>query len=327
MQLFNPFQPISFKENICFLTGNHLSENEIHTIPVFPEWLISRYKLEEASITMIDNHKMKYKNIQLPACKEVANAINKLDFDTKTAFEAGYDAVIKLPEITLFQWMARTLYGVLFQDFVFAIKYHQEKEKEFKTSELMQLKITYLLGMLQSLIRPVEFINFKPWSIQCYRVNISKDILNYKDETHHFNFCLGMNGFGIIACLQDNGTVTHYNKEVLNKVGNAVLHPVQFEELYGRFLYSNYLLKDTTNYQINDKNGIIQYQLPATELENTGTFATWDDKVFAQVLSNLWQPWGIPFNKVYNFPNSPMSYLIDERTLAFIPKEQIGLPF
>ena len=69
MQLFNPFQPISFKENICFLTGKHLSENEIHTIPVFPEWLISRYKLEEASITMIDNHKMKYKNIQLPACK------------------------------------------------------------------------------------------------------------------------------------------------------------------------------------------------------------------------------------------------------------------
>ena len=327
MQLYNPFQPISFKENCCFLTGKHLSEMETQTIPVFPQWLIERYQLEEASIAMIDNHKMKYKNMQLPACKEVAEAIKQLDIDTQIAFTTGYEAIIKMDEITLFQWMARILYGVLYQDFVYAIQYHQEKEKEFKISELMQQKITYLLGMLQSLIRPIKFINFKPWSIRCYQVNISKDILNYKGETHHFNFCLGMNGFGIIACLQDNGAVAHYNKEVLDKVGSAVLHPVQFEELYGRFLYSNYLLKDATNYQISDVNGVTTYQRPANNTEDTDYFAPWEDKLFAQALSNLWQPWGIPFNKIYNFPNSPVSYLIDERTQEFIPKAQIGLPF
>ena len=84
MQLYNPFQPISFKENSMLFNRKNIYRNGTQTIPVFPNGLSNVYQLEEALI-LIDNHKMKYKNIQL-ACKEVAEAIKQLDIDTQNSF-------------------------------------------------------------------------------------------------------------------------------------------------------------------------------------------------------------------------------------------------
>lgn len=181
--------------------------------------------------------------------------------------------------------------------------------------------------MLQSLIRPVAYKNFTPWSVRCYKVNISKDIFNYKDETQALNFCMSMNDFGVIACLQDNGAIAAYNKEVLDTVGNATLHPAQFEELYGRFIYSNYLLKKLPDYRITTDQGKLIFELPEMVAAEMNKFAPWQDEIFAQVLANLWKPWGLTIDVIYKFPNSPLSYLVNERTYEFIKPEEIGLPY
>ena len=57
----------------------------------------------------------------LPASKEVAMAISESDKLTQKAFEEGYESVVQLPEIILFQWMAHVMYGVLYQDISYAI--------------------------------------------------------------------------------------------------------------------------------------------------------------------------------------------------------------
>ncbi|MBS1765506.1 MAG: hypothetical protein JSS90_11120 [Bacteroidetes bacterium] len=322
---FNPFEPLSFKPDICFLTGENLEIKQF--VPVFPAWLVVRYGLQEAGITLLDGIRMKYVEMVLPASEQTVRAIKKLDEVTQHAFEKGYDAVIKLPEEILFQWMARILYGVLYQDFVYVIRQHAQGGKSLEISALLKQRLKNLVLMMQSLVRPVEYKNFKPWSIQCYKVNISKDIFNYKDETQDLNFCLSMNDFGIVACLQDNGEVATYNKEVLQCVGNATLHPVQFEEMYGRFIYANYLLCKLPDYKISETDGVLVFELPDVVLKRDKMFAPWQDEIFAQVLTNLWKPWGITMNMIYTFPNSPLSYLINERTDKFIPSEYIGLPY
>lgn len=324
---YDPFRSMSFYGDTCFLTGKKIADRKENKVHALPEWLIDRYDLDIAGITMLNGNRMKYRDMLLPASEEVIKAIEKMDEITRIAFEQGHDAVIKLPELTLFQWMARVFYGVLYQDFLYAIGLHGKKGETFPVSGYMKKKLSNLLFMMHSLIRPVQFINFSPWSIKCYRVNISKDVLNYKDETHHLNFCLGMNGFGIVACLQDNGEVEKYNHDIVEKIGNTMLHPAQFEELYGRFMYANYLRRDVSDYVLNEEGDTLVFSLPDDPRKELPRFGEWQDKTFAQVLANLWQPWGIPIEKIYSFPNSPISYLINENTNEFIRPEQVDLPF
>jgi hypothetical protein len=325
---YNPFALLSFQDDKCFLTGKDLAENEVHFIPVFPQWLIARYHLEEATMAMLEWNRMKYTDMKLPASLAVANAIQQLDATTQAAFEAGYDAVKKLPELVLFQWMARIMYGVLYQDFTYSMRRHATAGTPLKVSPLMQQKLKNLLFMLQSLVRPIAFDGFTPWSMQCHKVNVSKDVFNYKDETHKLNFCLGMNGFGLVACLQDHGNVAAFNQDVLTTIADKTLHPAQFEELYARFMYTNYLLREFPDYLLTEEDdGTLLFSLPDFLQKDQPLFAPWKDEIYAQVLANMWEPWGIPIKQIYSFPNSPISYLIDENTHQFIRPETIRLDF
>lgn len=327
--LFNPFQPLNFQPDICFLTGQAFTENQSrYSVPVFPEWLLRRYEMGEKKIEMLGGNRMKYQDMLLPASEEVVLAIDQLDAVTQEAFEQGYEAVKALPELTLFQWMARVMYGVLYQDFTHAILQHEAQGRTLRISPLMQQKLRNLLFMLQSLVRPVQFAGFTPWSIKVCRVNVSRDILNYKDETHKLNFCLGMNGFGVAACLQDNGEVARFYQDILEKIGDVNLHPAQFEELYGRFMYANYLLREIPDYLLHEKEGAVVFELPdASGQEDRPLYAPWDDKIFAQVLANMWEPWGLPIGQIYQFPNSPVSLLINEHTHQLIAPEAINLDY
>src|SRR5690554_50532 len=325
---YNPFEFFTFKNDICFLTGKQLEQGHTSFVPVIPSWLIERYQLENALIVMLGGHRMKYKDMMLPVSIEAKTAIEELDAITREAFEIGYEAVVKLPEITIFQWMTKVLYGVLYQEIAYDIEDHQAKNKVFSMSAIMSQKLKNLHLMLQSLIRPVRFEGFTPWSMKINPVKISKDILNYKDETRKLNFCLNMNGFGIVACLQDNGEVAKFYEEDLEVIGAETLHPVQFEELYGRFIYANYLLRELPDYDFSeDDDGTIVFHLPQVESENLPKMAEWSDDTYAQVLANLWQPWGISQQMVYVFPNSPISYLINEVNHQFIKPEFIKLDY
>lgn len=324
-QLYNPFELLTFKQDICFLTGQHLTKEQY--IPAFPIWLIERYQLQEATLMMLNGNRVKYSQMLLPASDDVVKTIKLLDATTQKAFEEGYASVKALPEIALFQWMVRVLYGVLYQDFSYAINAQALRGEPFHVSDLLKRKLKNLLFMLQSLVVPIQFKEFLPWTICCYPVNISKDILNYKDESHHFNFCLGMNGFAIAACLQDNAAVGNYLKDVLDKIDNETLHPAQFEELYSKFLYANYLLRELPDYTITTNEDAYVFHLPKDEHSHLPLFNKWQDTTYAQVLANHWKPWGIRLEEIYSFPNSPISYLIDEFTQQFIKPEQVNLPY
>lgn len=324
---YNPFQPMCFDSNTCFLSGKKMEQNENYPVPAFPTWLLKRYDLMDASITMLSGQRMKYVDMVLPATIEVHERIVELDRLTQEAFEAGYERVIELPELTLFQWMARVMYGVIYHDFSFEWKHHSKYDRPFKISPLLQQKYTHLHRMLGSLIHPVVFEDFTPWTMRCYRVNLSKDILNYKDETQDLNFCLNMNGFGVIACLQDNGAIGRYHADLLKRIGDAQLHPAQFEELYGHMVYANYLLQHNPDYVCTWQDGKLVFQLPPTALPEDRWYAPWRDDIFAQVLTNLWKPWGLSLNQIHTFPNSPLSFLVNERTLEFIDASKVDLPY
>jgi hypothetical protein len=324
--LYNPFETFRFSPDECFLTGKKLNP-EIDNIPIFPKWIIERYSLQDKVITMLAENAVKYQDLKIPCDpKIIENVINPLESRIEKAFTAGYEDVVKLPQLDLFQWISKLVYGMLYNDIVFGIQQNAKKGLPFSLSKLLTKKITNLQSMLQSLIVDMQFEDKKPWSIEVVSIESTKDIFNYKDETKNLNFSLAMNDFGIIACLQDNGENSILHKDLLQKIEGKTLHPIQFEELWSKFLYSNYLLKTSSEYEFIPINNSIQVK--AISLENPmPLFNKWDDKMYAQVLANYWKPWGLTMKDIINFPNSPISYLIDEYENTFIEREKIDQPF
>jgi len=335
ISLFNPFETLHLAADTCFLTGVDLAADEAayqtgRQISVFPVWLLDRFSLRDKKFKMMDQvTAIRYEDLKLPASDKVIVAFQHLDDEIKKAFDGGYEEVKKLPEEKLFLWMARLVYGVVYHDLCLQINRSakKDKEKEFRLSALLKERFGKLHLMMQSLVAPIEFGALKPWSIRIVRLKYSKDTFNYKDEPTNLNFSLGMNGFGIVACLQDNGAVGNNQQDIIDKISDKILHPIQFEELCARFLYANYLMKRRAQHIIRPVEAVIVESVPLTDTPDDPLFGWWDDNMFAQVLAGYWEPWGLVKSDIITLPDASISFLENDFTHEFIDPESINLPF
>ena len=323
--LYHPFQTLTFDDHICFLTGKETSEQ----MTIFPEWFMDKYKLGDEVFEMMDKLKsVTYNELKVPCTTKVKQAFDDLDQKISEAFDKGYDAVKALDSHDLFLWLGRMVYGTLFHEMSKEKVRLAKFDKELSVSPFLKERFGLFHLMLQSIIIPMEFTGKNPWSITVVRHKFSADIMNYRDDTVNLMFQLGLKDFGIIASLHDNEVVADHQKAILEKIGDHVLHPVQFEELYARFHYSNYLLQYEPEYIIEkNEDGLKIESLAVTENANRPLFGFWDEDTFASVLAGYWTVYGIEKKNILKFPNPILSYLEDPYTKDFIAPEKINLPF
>lgn len=327
-QFYNPFQNVFFNSATCFLTGVDISTNPNY-LTVFPEWVLNRFNLNDKKFTMMDNvTSFKYTEMRLPCSSVVKEAYTSLDKEMETAFNNGFNAVKELASEKLFIWSGLFVYCVLYHDLLIEKENKLNLNVEFKISKTLQDRFALFHLMLQSLVAPIQFSNHKPYSITLVQLKYSKDIFNYRDDTVNLMFTLGVNGIGIIITLQDNEIVKQKESTLLNKIQNTILHPIQFEELKARFIYNNYLLQYKPKYNITtNKNYLVINALPFNTENINSLFTNWNDKVFADVLTEYWKPWGLKKQEIYTFPNSPLSFLENENNYQFIQPDTIDLPY
>ena len=319
--LFNPFQDLIFDEHFCFLSGD-LTDDKM---TVFPQWLMDHFKFGDERVEMMDKAKSyNYQDLKLPCSPQVKKAFDALDAKIQAAYNNGFEGMASLDQELLFQWTGRMVYGLLYYEMIYERDRLLKQGEEFALSFALKQRFSHFHLMLQSIIEPITFIGKKPWSIVVFPLKYSEDIFSYRDDTINLMFSFGVNGFGFVACLQDNGVIAEKQKELLDKIGTHVLHPVQFEELYARFHYSDYILQYTPQYKIeNLDHGI------TIEVDSTGqpVFGLWDQDVFAQLLSNYWQVYGIERDDILMPQKPPLSFLENPYTHDFVNPESIALPF
>lgn len=326
---FNPFQNYLFEPKICFLTGEEVTPSE-DTISVFPDWIMDKFELRDKKFRMMDQvTQIVYEQLKLPCSKRVKNAFDKLDDELKKAFGEGFKSVQQLSEQKLFLWMGRIVYGLLYHDIQIETERLQRRDgKKFTLSALLKERYSLFHLMLQSIVSPVEFSPLKPWSISIVQLKYSKEIFHYRDNPVNLVFSLGMNGFGIMANLQDNGAVKENQKNILKKTEGVILHPVQFEELCARMLYANYLLQQKPTYDIQPAGEGIFITASAMNVEaNKPLFGKWDDTMFAQVLAGYLEAWGYTTQNITRFPEGPISFLEEDYSDKLIDPETIALPY
>lgn len=319
---------LNFDENTCFLSGEDLPIKE--TLTIFPEWMMDRFGLRDKQFKLMDKMKeVSYENLNLPCSPVVKQKFDELEKEVKTAFEGGYESLKVYDSYKLFIWMGKIVYGILYHDLVMEKKLKEKLGTEMDISPVLQERFRLFHLMLQSFIAPITFTGeYRPWSISVVRLKYSKDICNYRDDSVNMIFSLGINGFGIIGCLMDNGSVVKEHQYLIDKIGDTVLHPIQFEELCARFQYSSYLLAYKPTYHIQEvEEGLEIEALPIVSDGKTPVFGKWDEEMFASLLAEYFKPWGLTKNEIITTPNSPISFLENEVTYEFISPESVKLPF
>lgn len=311
-QLYQPFSKMRFDDDHCFLSGEKLSTNDL-PLSVFAPWLTQKYNLQERPFKLLDESMLNYADIKIPASSQTTEALIALESIIEKAFTAGYKEVLKLDEIHIFQWVAKTVYGVIFKEIKTAIKQQAASGEGFHMSQGLIHKFNNLHTMLQSLIKPVELDGFKPWSIFICPVENAENEFAYRDEINTLTFSLRMQDFGLIMCLQDNGANKKYHEEVWVKVEGKTLHSIQFEELCAKIFYSAYLFNRLPEYHIiPTAEQIFIEAMPLRGMTSKPVFDEWQNKTYGQVLENFWKKWGFLLLEIIKNPNQPMSFLFDK---------------
>ena len=147
-QIYNPFTTFNFSNSNCFLSGQTLT-TEDEKIQVFPQWLMSRYGLEDKAFKLLDESMATYKHLKLPCSAPVNEAfLEPLEAEIADAFNTGYEAIKQLDDLKLFQWAGKLLYGIIFNEIQSGIKLQHSQGEEFNISHAIIHKFSNLHLML-----------------------------------------------------------------------------------------------------------------------------------------------------------------------------------
>jgi hypothetical protein len=311
-QIYAPFEKFNFSNTKCFLTGAPLQSEE-EKIQVFPQWLMSLYKLEDQPFKLLDETIATYKDIKIPCSAYINDQyLEPLENEVAHAFSKGYEGVKELDEVKLFQWAGKLLYGIIFNEIQAGIKMQHAQGEEFNISQSIIHKFSHLHLMLQSINLPLHFEDFKPFSLFLFKVDNNEAEFGYRDEINTQTFALRIKDFGLVICLQDNSTNASYHNEIYNKIKEDRLHPIQFEEFSGRVFYSNYLFNRLPEYTILPvEEEIYLESMPLRGISSKPLFDHWVNKTYGQVLENFWKNWGFLLSEIIQKPEQPMSFLFD----------------
>ena len=324
LKLYQPFQKMQFDNRHCFLSGDKLEET--NQVPVFAPWLQNSYQLDQMPFKMLDETMKSYGDLYFPCTTDTHQSLTNLEESIQIAFEKGYQAVKELDPNLLFLWVAKTVYGVIFNEIQSAIKQQHTFADGFNMSQGLIHKFSWLHQMLQQLIKPISLEDFTPYSIFICEVKNQENEFAYRDEINTLTFSLRMKDFGLLVNLQDNGANKIYHQDVWNKIEGKTLHPIQFEELCAKVFYSAYLFNRLPEYHsiITDDDIFIE-TMPLRGMSAKPIFDPWQFKVYGQVVENFWKKWGFLLLEIIKNPEKPMSYLFDEAD-NFVAADLIELP-
>jgi hypothetical protein len=326
VQIYNPFDAFNFSNRLCFLTGQTVDTEE-ERIQVFPQWLMSRYHLEEKPFKLLDESITTYKDLKIPCATGVnSQFLEPLEAEIADAFDKGYDAVKQVDELKLFQWAGKLLYGMIFNELQAGIKLQHAQGEEFNISQSIIHKFSHLHLMLQSINKPLLFDGFKPYSLFLFKVANAPDDFVYRDEINTLTFSIRLRDMGLVICLQDNTANQRYHKELTDKIGEQVLHPIQYEEFCGRVFYSAYLFNRMPEYNLLPVGEELYIEaMPLRGMNSKPLFDNWVNKTYGQVLENFWKKWGFLLLEIIKDPEQPMSFLTKPDG-ELVPAAEVGLP-
>lgn len=319
MDIFEAIGTRRLDFDTCFLCGIELADKTRSDEHVVPKWLQHKFDLWNKRITLLNGSTIPYRQLTIPCCNTCNNNyLSKIENSVRQPVEASPLAVAELGKTTLFIWLGKIFYGLIFRELSLPLDRSDPSAGTIVSDELIrQFRMHHYF--LQSVRVPMSFQNFFPASIYIFELQSPTDILkqfDLRDDLPRMTMFVRMGNVGILASLQDGGAQQDARQRYFGAYQGLPLHPIQFEELGANFFYAASIFNRTPKYMTAEQNGKVEVsQAPLAGLSGKPLFDKWEMSEYAKFLSVFV---GRPMEDVHPYNDQVLTWLSDGKSEKFL---------
>jgi hypothetical protein len=278
---------------------------------VVPKWVLRRYNLWDASITLLNGHALLYRRLTIPCCKTCNGThLARLEREVQRAVVGGFSQVDALSHETLFLWLGKIFYGLLYRENLM----HRSPRDRRRRRLVPRSSLTALSThhqFLQGIRLPVRWVSPIPASVFVVPLQAPatpEHCFDLRDNQFAMTISIRLGEVGIIAALQDGGAQRDMFFPLLERFRRHPLHPMQFVELTAEFFYKVSLARRFPSFMtIGTPTEVQVMQIPWAT--NANHFWPWDNRAYAFGLSRFLE---MPLDTFYHPDLGTRGFLRDD---------------
>ena len=279
---------VRFGPSTCFLCSAPLRSKNRSDEHVFPKWLQNRFNLWNQRLDLINQTSIPYKQLTIPCCKTCNNEhLSKLENTMGEAVAQGPEAVGQLPPATVYMWLSKIFYGILYRENLLRADRRRGKRPIVPKEILEELRLHH--DFMQGIRRSLEFPYGLPGSIFVFGTSVPSRVeeqFDFLDNHQNRSIALRMGSVGIVCVLQDGGMTKAFRDHLSGSYYRETpLHPMQFREVTAEVFYKAMLLDSTALYTIAESPEKLQI---LTLMPPDVSFQEWDWLTYCKILAHYW---------------------------------------
>ena len=300
---------VRFGPHTCFLCSAPLRARNRSDEHVFPKWLQNRFDLWDQRLDLINLTSIPYRQLTIPCCKNCNNVhLSKIEDAMRAAVASGANAVEKLPASTVYMWLSKIFYGILYRESLLRADRRGENRPIVPKRVLQELRLHH--DFMQGIRRSLDFPFGVPGSIFIFGTTQPERVesqFDFVDNHANLSIALRMGSVGIVGCLQDGGLTKEFHDK-LNRpyYRRNRLHPMQFREATAEVFYKSMLLESEPFYTVLEDP---HKMLVMTQNSAYVKFHEWDWRVYCKMLAYYWDR---PVEEIYGGSVGRASSLTNE---------------
>lgn len=163
--IYKQIREHSYTRDNCFLCGCILNDDNRTEEHVIPKWLQGKFNLWNQHIILLNGTSIPYRLLTIPCCFECNNKyLNPFEVKVKTSFNAGYDEFERLDKETIFLWLGKIYFGIMYRELFLDVDRSNSENGTITTPEYVQTFNSHFM-FLQGIRKRQKFKNFFPASI------------------------------------------------------------------------------------------------------------------------------------------------------------------
>lgn len=302
--VYTPEDDQSFSDDRCFLCGVALSDSNRTDEHVFSKWVQNRCNLWNERVNLLNGTTMPYRQLKIPCCDPCNGThLSQVESTVRDAFALGVDAVRQVDRRTLFFWLAKIYYGLMFRELLLPVDRTSPTSGTILTRDVLEsfrMHHTLLQGV-RGVVRwrhpeqqPASIFVFECQTVPSVQCNFDYfDILSFP----YLGIRVGSTA--VISVLQDWGALECAASVPMIEVAKTIsLHPLQFRQLAAFGAYSTYLFNRVPKHVIRTADEYLEViTLPLAGLSGSNLFDSHELDVLASILAHAW---AVPKSQIFD---------------------------
>jgi hypothetical protein len=296
----------------CFVCATALNRKNKTREDAIPRWVQRRFGLMNQHLRLVNLSHIEYRHLKVPCCRSCNNEhLSRLENVVQEAVTNGFDATAMMPEITLYQWLAKVYVGLLYSGLFLPFDHKKADNTPILMPECLEnVRILWLWLQLSLTNKRSVRAPGSVFLFRCFVPDDKKEQFDLLDDFFSDCIAIRLGEVGLVADFLD--TRVHWNSmwPYLRKYQEVRLHPFQFREIAVKIFYKARLLDLDVEIDVEcEDDDVIEVKLIPKPIDGSNSFRKWDYAEYARMLAHYT---GIPFEKLFLPDGAVWTWLYDD---------------